>query len=66
MRKKLEKNGLHKIPSLHNIINIGELKRRLKSPRKDFFEKHKTEYFMIDLFPENKRRFKVTYQDVIE
>lgn len=66
MRKKLEKDGLHKIPSLSNIINIGELKRRLKSPQKDFFEEHKTKYFMIDLFPENKKRFKVTYQDVIK
>jgi hypothetical protein len=60
MRKKLKKSDLHKIPS------IGELRRKLKSTQKDFFEKSKTKYFMIDLFPENKRHFKVTYQDVIK
>ena len=59
MRKQLKKGNLSEIPS------IGELRRKLKSTEKDFFEKYKEKYFMIDLFPENKNRFKVTYQDVM-
>lgn len=62
MRKKAkkEKENLIKIPS------IGELKRFLKSSQKDYFEKYKANYFMIDLFPENKNRFMVTYEDVMD
>jgi hypothetical protein len=59
IRKKLKKSNLAKVPS------IGELRRKLKSTQKDFFEKYKVKYFMIDLFPENENRFKVIYQDVM-
>jgi hypothetical protein len=59
MRKELKKGNPIKVPS------IGELKRKLKSTQKDFFEKFRSKFFMIDLFPENKRRFLVTYEDVI-
>jgi len=59
MRKKLKKSNPAKIPS------IGELRRKLKSTQKDFFEKYRMKYFMVDLFPENGNRFKVTYEDVM-
>jgi len=60
MRKKLKKSDIPKVPS------VGELRRKLKLTQKDFFEKYRTNYFMIDLFPENKNRFKVSYQDVMK
>jgi hypothetical protein len=59
-KEKKEKRNLIKIHS------IGELKRFLKSSQKDYFEKYKVKYFMIDLFPENKNRFIVTYEDVMD
>ena len=60
MRKKLKKSDIPKMPS------IGGLRRKLKSTQKDYFEKYRMEYFMIDLFPENENRFMVSYQDVIK
>lgn len=60
MRKQLKKSNMAKLPS------VGELRRKLQSTQKAFFEKYRTNYFMIDLFPENDDRFKVAYQDVIK
>ena len=60
MRKKLKKSDLEKIPS------ISEIRRKLKSTQKEFFENYRTKYFMIDLFPENNGRFKVAYQDIVK
>jgi hypothetical protein len=60
LRKQISKTHPSRIPS------IGQLRRKLESIQKDFFEKYKVRYFMIDLFPENANLFRVTYQDVIK
>jgi hypothetical protein len=61
IRKKLKKESRNFI----EIPSIRKLKRSLISSQKEFFETFKLKYFMIDLFPENKNRFIVTYDDII-
>lgn len=58
LRKKLKKQKKSNLP------NIGRIIRDYKSQEKYMFEKYKTKYFMIDLFPENENRFEITYSDV--
>jgi hypothetical protein len=44
----------------------GEVKRKLLRDRERYFERHQKNFFMWDLYPENRNRFKVTYRDVLE
>jgi len=59
IRKQLKKKGISNLPS------IGRVRRGLRSTERDFFEKYRRKYFMVDLFPENEKRFRVSYSDVI-
>ncbi len=43
----------------------GEIKRNLLRTREDYFLSHRENFFMFDLYPENRKRFSVTYQDVL-
>lgn len=43
----------------------GKIKYDLKHKEKEFFEKCKAIFFMSDLFPENRNRFDIKYEDVI-
>lgn len=43
----------------------GKIKYDLKYKEKEFFEKCKAIFFMSDLFPENRGRFDIKYEDVI-
>ncbi len=45
---------------------VGEIKRRLIRTREDYFPRHREKFFMFDLYPENRKRFTVTYQDVLD
>jgi len=60
MRKHLKKSKSQKLPS------IGEIRRKLKSTQKEFFENYRINYFLIDLFPENENRFEVSYREVMK
>ena len=60
MLRELKKRDLSSKP------DIGQLKKTLKSKQKHFFEKYKKQYFMMDLFPENRSRFKIKYEDIRE
>lgn len=44
---------------------LAEIKKKLLSTRELYFNKHKEIFFMTDLYPENSKRFMVTYQDVL-
>jgi hypothetical protein len=43
----------------------GWLKKFYKGTERAYFEKFKTRFFMIDLYPENANRFTINYQDII-
>jgi hypothetical protein len=45
---------------------VGEIKKRLLKSREDYFPNHREKFFMFDLYPENRKRFPVTYQDVLK
>jgi hypothetical protein len=60
MRKLSLSFGATKKPS------VGMMKRLLKRSQEDYFNKYKNQYFMIDLFPENSRRFTVDYKSVVD
>ena len=42
-----------------------DVKKMLLQGREKHFEKHRERFFMMDLYPENRKRFNVTYQDVV-
>ena len=44
---------------------IGWIKKHYRRTQKQYFEKFKTRFFMIDLFPENTNRFTVRYEDIM-
>ena len=60
MRKKAKREG-----QLINVPSIGKLKRRLKSSEQHYFEKYRDTYFMFDLYPENRKRFQITYSQAM-
>jgi len=41
-----------------------KFKVELLKSKKNYFEEHKSKFFMFDNFPENKKRFKVEYEDL--
>ncbi len=43
----------------------GVIKRQLLKTREEYFPLHREKFFMFDLYPENRKRFTVTYEDVI-
>jgi hypothetical protein len=47
------------------VGGVGEIKRRLLKSREDYFPRHRENFFMFDLYPKNRERFPVTYQDVL-
>jgi len=55
-RKINDKNEKARIYSKH--------KARLFSTKEQFFEEHKKKFFMIDLYPENEKRFKINFSDI--
>lgn len=58
IRKKLIKSKSAVLPSRNQIeCHLGKTK--------DTFEKYKNDFFMIDLFPENAKRFTIEYADVL-
>ncbi len=59
LRKRLKKDNIQNLPS------IGKLRRRFKATQRDYFEKFREEFFMVDLFPENAERFNIKYSEVI-
>lgn len=59
MYKKLKKDGMATKQS------VGQLKRMLKRTQEDYFNKYKNQFFMIDLYPENIKRFTVEYKKLI-
>jgi len=59
LRKRLKESNVQKLPS------IGNLRRQFTSSQKDYFERYREKFFMIDLFPENAERFNVQYSEVI-
>lgn len=61
IRKKAKAD--RRIPKMPSI---GHLKRRLKSSESGLFEKYRDTYFMIDRYPENSTRFKVTYSEAMK
>lgn len=44
----------------------GEIKKKLLRTREEYFPRHREKFFMMDLYPENHNRFRVTYQDVLD
>ena len=44
---------------------IGWIKKHYRRTQKQYFEKLKTRFFMIDLFPENATRFTIKYEDIM-
>jgi len=59
MYRKLKKEESVKVPS------IGRLKRQLKRTQQHYFEKYSNNFFMYDLYSENKTRFNVEYKVVV-
>ena len=49
-----------------NVKHPKEIKKYLLQSREEFFEKHLEHFFMMDLYPENRGRFNVTYADVLK
>lgn len=45
------------------VPDLGTIKRGLKKTKKTF-ERYKRTFFMIDLYPENERRFRIKYSDI--
>ncbi len=41
-----------------------QFKIKLLKTRKKYFDKHKRTFFMTDVFPENEKRFQVTYEEL--
>jgi len=46
-------------------LSPGEIKRKLLQEKEPSFEKHCEQFFMYDLYRENRKRFRVTYQDIL-
>lgn len=60
MVRELKKRGMKNVPSRN------ELKAKLMQSHPDFFIKSKEYYFMMDLFEENKERFAMDYESIIQ
>ncbi len=56
---QVKASGLRKIPT------YGDIKKMLKRFDRPIFEKFKNRFFMIDLYPENRDRFNIKYEDVL-
>lgn len=52
-------------PRITKVPSIGHLKRKLKSSESALFENYRDTYFMLDRYPENSTRFKVTYSEAM-
>jgi hypothetical protein len=46
------------------IVDVDEVARFIKAREPDDFARLRRTYFALDLFPENDRRFPLTYADV--
>lgn len=46
------------------LISVGQLKRKLKQTQESYFSKYSDNFFMYDLYEENRSRFSVEYKDV--
>jgi hypothetical protein len=57
VRKAREKKGLEH-------VSVGQLKRRYRATERDYFERSRHFFFMLDLFPEVETRISITYDDV--
>lgn len=56
LSRKLKNDSVH--------VGRGAMKRILKKNEKGAFEKFRTNFFMIDLYPENNKRFDMSYASV--
>lgn len=52
--RTVKANGMHR--------SVGSIKRQIKSQELSSFDRYRDTYFMYDLYPENERRFVVTYE----
>ena len=58
IRKHVKSQGIHPVPSL------GSIKRMLRNTNEALFDKYKTRFFMIDMYPDNIERFPLCYGDI--
>jgi len=59
MYKEVKKRGTTPLRS------VGSLKRQLRRTQETSFEQYRSNFFMYDLCPDNKRLFQVNYEDVL-
>lgn len=47
------------------LVSVGKLKRQLKQTQEPYFNKYSDNFFMFDLYEDNRSRFTVEYKDVL-
>jgi len=50
----------------NSLRSVGQIKRDLRRTQEEYFYKYSENFFMCDLFEENKSRFNVKYKEVVE